>query len=1153
MARILFAPRALGSLLGAVLLALLLWWFSPLLGAWLDDPLPRGALALLPLLVWLGLCLWLARRRATRDSALVEAATEPSAEASRQAAEIAGQQAAQREKLAAALAALRRSAGARGGYLYQLPWYVLIGPPGAGKTTALLHSGLEFPLAEGKVPGIGGTRQCDWWLSDSAVLIDTAGRYTTQDSDAAMDRAEWEGFLGLLRRARPRLPLNGILVAIGTDMLGALDEAGRDAHARAIRRRVRETEERLGQRLPVYLLLTKADLLLGFNETFDGLDGAARAQVWGVTFAPEEGLRPEGAAAAFPAAFTALRERLSARLVERLQAERGTAQRALIAGFPAQVAALELPLTAFLRVAFGGSRLDPAPFLRGVYLTSGTQEGTPLDRLAGALSRGFGLDPQRPAAVMGRRGRAYFLGRLLKEVVFGEARLAAREGAALRRARWLQAGAWTTAALLLLGGGAYAWQASQAEAARAARVEAALAQAEAAARAVAPALDPVRSPDLSAMLAYLEAAGALPVAAAGDIPGFGLSQAETLEAGTAAAYRRVLGGVLLPRLLARLEQQIREGMQRPETLYEATRLYLMLGRQGPLDADLVRAWMARDWAELYPGAVNQPGREALLRHLDALLALDLPAYPLDGALVDEARRVFSRRPMAERVYARLRPLAREVPPWRPADILGEAGQRHFRRASGQPLTEGIPGLYTVEGLHRAVLPGLPRAVLEAAAEAWVLGPGAALGGDPRRLEAEVLALYAADYAAAWQALLADLSLPPPIGLAEAAAKLNLLGAPNSPLRDLLRGIARQLAPGTPPEPPAGTAAPAAAAAAAGRVASALDSAAGQPAETVGRLVESRFRPLREAAGAPLDGVLAILNELYVQVARLAAAPPGTVLPPAPGLDPGQRLLAEAARQPPPLDGWLRALAQSTQQARAGGARAAIAAAGAQQLAPFCRGLESRFPFRRVAGVADMPVDDFVRLFAPGGLLDQFFQQQIRPHADTTQRPWRPVAADGLEPAVSAADLLQFQRAQAIRDAFFPSGVPGLGLGLRWQLLPQGLGGRAEAATLEVEGVKNALPATGGGRPVEMAWPARAPAALGLEGGGAAAGQQEEGPWSTLRLVMLGRLSPTAAPDRFRLSLGAGGATAEFVLQATSGLNPFGLRELGEFRCPALAR
>jgi type VI secretion system protein ImpL len=196
--------------IGAVVLALLVWFFGPLL-ALLEDWIVRLAIVLAILLVWAGLNFWIGRRRARADQALVEGA------AGGAAPDAAGEEvAALREKLTTALDLLRRARGTRG-YLYEQPWYIIIGPPGAGKTTALLNAGLSFPLAaemgQGAVAGVGGTRMCEWWFTENAVLIDTAGRYTTQDSDAGVDRAGWDGFLDLLKRARPRQPLNGVLVA----------------------------------------------------------------------------------------------------------------------------------------------------------------------------------------------------------------------------------------------------------------------------------------------------------------------------------------------------------------------------------------------------------------------------------------------------------------------------------------------------------------------------------------------------------------------------------------------------------------------------------------------------------------------------------------------------------------------------------------------------------------------------------------------------------------------------------------------------------------------------------------------------------------------------------------------------------------------------
>ncbi len=127
-------------------------------------------------------------------------------------------------------------------------------------------------MGQGAIAGVGGTRLCDWWFTEDAVLIDTAGRYTTQDSNAAVDRAGWDAFLDMLKQTRPRQPLNGLLVAFPLSDIAQAAAAERKAHAAAIRGRIEELQTRFGVRMPVYMLFTKADLIAGFTEFFDDLD-----------------------------------------------------------------------------------------------------------------------------------------------------------------------------------------------------------------------------------------------------------------------------------------------------------------------------------------------------------------------------------------------------------------------------------------------------------------------------------------------------------------------------------------------------------------------------------------------------------------------------------------------------------------------------------------------------------------------------------------------------------------------------------------------------------------------------------------------------------------------------------------------------------------
>ena len=341
------------TLVGFIFLAVLIWFFGPLLGIGQMHPLDSvtiriAAIAIL-LVIWLVMNLMRELSHAKKDrglaNAVVEAPADPDKTAS--AEEVAALQA----RLKQALADLKK-AKFGGKRLYQLPWYMFIGPPGAGKTTALTNSGLQFPLADSTgshaVSGVGGTRNCDWWFTDQAVLIDTAGRYTTQDSNTAVDASAWTGFLRMIKKHRRRQPLNGVLLAISLSDLSELSEQERQAHAHAMRKRVRELHDELGVRIPIYVLFTKADLIAGFVEFFEGMGREEREQVWGMTFAVDRGTDQAGAVAAFSAEFDALLARLNDRMLERVNQETDIQRRRLIYGFPQQVASLRETAAQFL-------------------------------------------------------------------------------------------------------------------------------------------------------------------------------------------------------------------------------------------------------------------------------------------------------------------------------------------------------------------------------------------------------------------------------------------------------------------------------------------------------------------------------------------------------------------------------------------------------------------------------------------------------------------------------------------------------------------------------------------------------------------------------------------------------------------------------------
>jgi type VI secretion system protein ImpL len=1190
--RKIFLSRLALTILGVLIIALLIWFIGPLIG--LGDYRPfesalARAFAIVVVIAIAGFLYLLSRLGGQRQNNQMAAAVAATSEVGKEEVqELSG-------RLKEALDLLKKSrfAGSNGRrFLYQLPWYIIIGPPGAGKTTALVNSGLNFPLAshmgKGAIKGVGGTRSCDWWFTDDAVLIDTAGRYTTQDSEAEQDKAAWLGFLKLLKRYRRRQPLNGVLCAIGVSDLTGATEAQRAEHARAIKQRILELYTELGVRLPVYVLFTKADLIAGFVEFFDDLPREERNAVWGMTFDLKPGKDEASAVAGFSAEFDGLIGRLDDRLIERLQQESDIERRALVFGFPQQVASLKDVTDGFLKEIFEPNRFEQPILLRGVYFTSGTQDGTPIDRLMGVMASTFGLVRQQVSAFSGT-GRSYFLTRLLQQVVFGEAGLVEADPRVERRHRLIQVSAIALAGVVVLGMIGL-WTASYLG------NSALLAKADAAADAYAERAKTigVERPvdgDLKQVAGLLDVLRDAPAGYASQgkssptMLGFGLYQGDKVGSQAIAAYQRALGGLLLPRLLLRLETQLNGNQGKPDLLYEGLKVYLMLGRQGPLDKPLIKHWMALDWAVQFPGSENETLRQDLAGHLDALLKAPLPEIALDGDLVQRSRAVLNRLPLAERAYSLLKTSAKvtALGEWRISENAGPAAARVLQRTSGRSLAEGIPGLYTYSGFYNVFRPLLPDIAREVAKESWVVGQQAAIGEDPvaiARLQRDVVSLYLDEFGAQWDRLLADVTIIPFTNVNQGVQTLGILSAPDSPLRGLMVSAAKETWLSKPPPTGAAGAAQAAAggqnaaqavaAAAASAVAQSQDrlaqllgaggQAQGGVVDLAARYTDTHFKALHDLANGPpagplpIDSVIAGLGDLYRSMNKLGSSnnQGGALLGAASAGDGGAaQLQANAARLPEPLKGAIAAVTHSSSSLTVGGARAQLNALWTSTVLPFCRSAtENRFPIFK-DGRADVTLDDFARLFAKGGLIDTFFTANLLPFADMSANPWRWQKVDNLDLGISPAVLRQFQIAAGIRDSMFPAG--GAKPGVNFEMLPMKLDSTSTQVLLDLDGQAVSYD-HGPPRPVKLQWP-------GPGGTGAVRvsfqpqvpGEQttisQDGVWSLFRVLEQAQLKPSGGPDRFTVTFATGKRSATFEIRADSVVNPFASNQLSQFRCP----
>jgi type VI secretion system protein ImpL len=120
---------------------------------------------------------------------------------------------------------------------------------------------------------------------------------------------------------------------------------------------------------------------------------------------------------------------------------------------------------------------------------------------------------------------------------------------------------------------------------------------------------------------------------------WGLYQGGAIGNEAALAYRAALNYHMLPRLLLRLEEVMQINLNDQDVLYDALKVYLVLGGRGPMNAGMIRDWMREDWELAYPGVQREGLREDLDAHLAAMLAQPLMRVPLNGPLVDQAQEI----------------------------------------------------------------------------------------------------------------------------------------------------------------------------------------------------------------------------------------------------------------------------------------------------------------------------------------------------------------------------------------------------------------------------------------------------------------------------------------------------------------------------------
>ena len=708
--------------------------------------------------------------------------------------------------------------------LYELPWYLVIGNPAAGKSTAILNSGLHFPFTDQKgsvLHGIGGTRNCDWYFTSEGILLDTAGRYSVQDAD----RGEWISFLHLLRKHRPRAPINGIIIAASVAELVSKPPEFAIELAKKLRLRIQELTDNLEVIAPVYIVFTKADLIDGFSDFFHGLEPSEREKVWGSTFAfqTDGNVNPVGQ---FEAYFAELCDGLKEMSMAQMAVSRGKPHAPGLLTLPLEFESLKPCLRSFLTTLFEENPYQYRPVIRGFYFTSAIQEGTSSHHVSENIADLFSLSeaPSDKKAKQTSRD-SYFLLDLFRKVIFADRQLVRQYSSARHTQRRLVVVLGTA---LLLGGGLAGWAVSYTNNRQlVSNVQADLQQ------AVLIQKDRV---DLQARLQALELLQdrlAQLQKYKADHPlmlGLGLYQGDALELVLRQEYFNGMSHLMLKPVTEQMEAYLASvgknstklklgsarqskptpqvaGLYQPasptdvQEAYNALKAYLMLGnaqRVEPvhLGDQLTRFW--RHWLEANRGVMD---REVMARHAERLMSFYIgqssaPNWPTVNnkvTLIDDTRLALSGvmqgMPARDRVYAEIK--ARAATRFPSVSVAGLLAGDDSKIFSGSYAISGSFSRQAWEGYVKQAIRDAANKELNTTD--WVLqstrSDDLTLSGSPEHIQKELEQLYTQEYIAEWRKFLQGISVAEFGDFKQASLAMNQLGDPqNSPMRKLIESV-----------------------------------------------------------------------------------------------------------------------------------------------------------------------------------------------------------------------------------------------------------------------------------------------------------------------------------------------------------------------------
>jgi type VI secretion system protein ImpL len=1156
--------------LGTVLMLVAIWWLGP---QWLwreQYPLASVAhrslaslvLVLVPLLCWLVVL----RRRYVRLQA------ERKQTVAAELDSVLPLVQAQEKALDQGLSRFLDSAGGRGA-LYRLPWYLVIGDQHAGKTSFIDCTEQSFSLTRiDKAQARGRQAQAlafpiGWWVSNDAVIIDPPGALirqaalagspvdesATQQVPPATSARLWQHLLDWLLRNRSQRALNGILLVVDLPALLHGTPEQRIALAHVLRTRLYEVSSQLGSRLPLYVVLTKFDLLDGFDQLYAGLSVAMRERMLGFTFKLDAIGTFDAWLEEYGDHYEQLISQLFEQVVDRLDALDSAAQRARLFSLHAQLIGLRPILLGFLKEALASDRYTTPALVRGVYWSSVIQQGEMFNAFVREAAQPYKTKlPLLEGKVQGK-ALPYFIQHAFGRVIYKEAGLAGdniKVARSKRQLLWVGSGVGILAFCVAIA----SWQRFfDINGAKATNV---LAKSrEYSHHEVDQRLDPTGRNLLEPLDQIRDA-----VSVFGDYrsawPGvsdFGLYQGRAIGPRVDEAYLSLLSRRFLPALASGVIDAMDAAPPGSEQQMAALRVYRMLEDRQNRRAEWVEAWMARQWQQKFPGQ-GQLQRD-LMRHLKYALTYadtDLPQYSQRVAAVQEALR---KVPLPERVYVGLKQQAAEQL-HTGLDLRHQVGpafdvvyQPSMSARQGDDVL--LAPMLTAKGFKEYFEPRSQSFADLAMIDQWALGERSQLDysdADREVLSERLRNLYSADYIDSWRRALNAFSVADFRDLDHGVAILQQLTGPAAPLHRLLDTVRENTS------------------LSAAGVVEVTDQTKTvlpisskpehQQAWTIQRAFAGLSAMLQGAAEKPsyYDETLVALTAVHDYAKAVQDSPDrGRAALQAvhqrfsmTGHDPIGTLQRVSTGLPEPINRQVRKVADQTAQVlNVEALRELERRWDAEVYSFFQQRLAGRYPF--VARAPDASLDDFEAFFGPKGRLQQFNEQYLKVFLkdnlealQTGQQGQSLIRSDVIE---------QLELADRIRETFFDQRG---NLSVQFSIEPLGLSANQRTSLLDLDG--QLISYTHGTSQITgVIWPntlgqhVRSNLTL-LRQSGNSSSLEYRGPWSMFRLLSRGSLNGRTATS-VDLSFRTGDGVMRYRLSAQKAFNPITQQPFKGFRLP----